>query len=115
MDLKSGPASCPLSWTSAQRDCTERASAFPPRKAAAPLTAPLERLASKGPAETATIKPGGSPHNDNDHSARTRKLSIRKTTQVGLECIVLFVRIISLVIVATHDRTRYIVRLLVNE
>jgi hypothetical protein len=57
VDLESGPPSCPFSWTSAQRDCTERASVFPPRKAAAPLTAPFERLASKGPAETATIQP----------------------------------------------------------
>jgi hypothetical protein len=53
-----------------QPNCTERASAFPPRKAAAPLTAPLERLASKGPAETATIKPGGSPHNDGGNRCR---------------------------------------------
>jgi hypothetical protein len=31
------------------------------------------------------------PDNDYDHSARTKLLSIRKTMQVGLECIVLFV------------------------
>ena len=30
------------------------------------------------------------PDNAHDHSARTKKLSIRKTTQVGLGCIVLF-------------------------
>ena len=40
-----------------QQNCTERASVFPPRKAAAPLTAPFERLASKGPAGTANIQP----------------------------------------------------------
>jgi hypothetical protein len=40
-----------------QQNCTERASVFPRRKAAAPLTAPFERLASKGPAETTNIQP----------------------------------------------------------
>lgn len=34
------------------------------------------------------------PDNVQDHSARTKKLSIRKTTQVGLECIVLFGRLL---------------------
>ena len=47
----------PLQVASPQQNCIEWASFFPPRKATAPLTAPFERLASKGPAGTANIQP----------------------------------------------------------